>query len=184
MNTRANPHQEFLNWYQKLHEPFVRYCTSRAFGIMETEDLVQDAILATLQAFHTVNDKNKLLGFMIGVANNMLKNKMRRKKFHGDWEEELMEQLESKNLNPELATDISYLLKAIEQLSEKQKEALILFEISGFKIKEIAEIQESNESATKTRISRARKKVKEMLSEDNSQIPLSKRLAIYCSILF
>ena len=121
---------------------------------------------------------------MIGVANNLVRRAKRQMKFKGELDELALEKLESRTNDPEIALDIHYLLKAIQQLPNKQREALVLFEISGFNIKEISEIQTSSEGATKTRISRARRQLKELLSEDGRPMPLSKRLAIYASILF
>ena len=48
------------------------------------------------------------------------------------------------------------LYKALNTLPTNQKEALILFEISGFSIKEVCEIQKSSESAVKQRLKRGR----------------------------
>ena len=183
-NMKNNPHQEFLKWYEPLHEAFTRYCSSRACGLLETEDLVQESLLAVLSNFHKVEDKKRLLAYLFSVANNIVKNKKRRLKFHGNWDERVMEKLESRIQNPEIALDIHYLLKAIELLPARQKEALVLFEISGFNIREISIIQESSEAATKTRLSRARKKLAGLLSEDNPTMSLTQRLAIYASVLF
>lgn len=178
------PHQDFLKWYSPLHEGFTRFCSSHAWGIMETEDLVQESLLAVLQNFHQVTDKERLLAYLFSVAKNIVKNKKRRLKFHGTWDERIMEKLESRIIDPEIALDVHYLHKAIEQLPEKQKEAIILFEISGFKTQEIAEIQQSSIPAVKTRLSRGRQKLKEMLSEDKSPMSFAQRLAVYASILF
>lgn len=181
---KSDTNQKFLSWYEPHHDSFVRFCSSRAFGIMETEDLVQEALLKTLEGFDRIQDESKTLGYMIGIVQNIVRNQKRRMKFQGDWEELVLEKLESKTLNPEVALDIQYLLKALNQLPEKQSEAIMLFEISGFSIREIAEIQDSSESATKTRISRGRKKLKELLSEKSNSMTLSQRLAVYASILF
>lgn len=172
---------DFLKWYQPIHESFVRYCSSRAYGIVETEDLVQEAVLAALQGFNRLQEKDKLLGFMIGVVNNILRNKHRRKKFKAEWDEKVLEKLESQAPSPEIALDIHYLLKALDQLPEKQKDAILLFEVSGFSMLEISELQQSSLAATKTRISRGRQTLKKLLSEDGGRLPLSKRLAIYAS---
>ncbi len=182
--TTTNAHTQFLKWYEPIHEPFTRYCSSRAYGLMETEDLVQETILATLQGFTRIEQKEKLLNFMIGAVNNIIKNKLRRKKFRGSWDEELLDKLESQTLSPEVALDIHYLLKAMEQLPEQQKEALLLFEVSGFKIQEIADIQESSVSAVKTRLHRSRQKLRTLLSDKGTKQSLSGRLAAYASILF
>ncbi len=180
-----NNHEEFLQWYQPIHASFARYCSSRAYGWMEGEDLVQEAVLATLEAFYRIEKKEKLLSFMIGVVNNILKNRFRRAKFRAEWKEEVLEKMESRIGDPELALDIHYLHKCIDQLPENQKEALLLFEISGFSIKELALIQNTSPGAVKTRLSRARKTLQEMLNEgsiSSKKMPLSKRLAIYASL--
>lgn len=163
-------HQQFLTLYKPLHERFTRYCSSNAYGLMEAEDLVQETILATLQNFNRINDKNKLLPYMIGVANNIVKNLLRRQKFKGVFDENAALKLEGRIGNPEVALDIHYLYKALNQLPLKDKEAVILFEVNGFTIREISELQQSNEGATKTRLSRARQKLKELLSEDQPQL--------------
>lgn len=183
MITSKNTKQDFLIWYEPIHPALTRYCSSRAWGLMETEDLVQEAVLATLQNFHRVRDKEKLLGFMIGVVNNMIKNKLRRRKFRGTWDEKRMAQLESQITDPEVLLDIQYLHKTIEQLPERQREALTLFEISGFSIREISVIQQSTEAATKVRLSRSRKKLRELLDDKKSTMSISQRLAVYASIL-
>ncbi|MEM8907255.1 MAG: RNA polymerase sigma factor [Bacteroidota bacterium] len=181
---KTQTHAEFLKWYETIHEPFVRYCSSRAYGLIETEDLVQETILATLKGFSRIQHKEKLLGFMIGVVNNLIKNKLRRKKFRGQWDEVLLEKLESRAPSPEVALDIHYLLKAMEQLPARQKEALILFEVSGFSLREVAEIQESSVAAVKTRLHRSRQKLRTLLTDEGStSTSVSARLAAYASIL-
>lgn len=181
---KANTHQEFLSWYEPIHGSFIRYCSTVSYGIIETEDLAQEAILATLQNFSRVKDKQKLLGYMIGVVRNLVSNQRRRKKFQANWDEALLEQLENHTQSPEVALDIHFLLKALDQLPEKQKEAILLFEVSGFSMKEISVMQDSSVSATKTRISRGRKLLKEALADDTSKSSLTNRLAVFSSIIF
>lgn len=167
-------HQEFLTLYEPLHDRFTRYCSSNAYGLMETEDLVQETILCTLQQFERIHDKNKLLWYMIGVANNIVKNQLRRQKFKGTFDEHAANKLKARTGDPEVALDIHYLYKALHQLPAKDKEAVILFEISGFSIREISAAQKSSEGAVKTRLSRARQKLKEILSDQplKSKVPV------------
>jgi len=178
-----NNNQAFLHLYEPVHDQFVRYCSSQAYGILETQDLVQEAVLITLGAFDRIQNQQKLLSFMIGVVNNIVKNKRRRRKFQAEWDETVLAKLESQLQDPDVALDIQYLLKALQELPEKQREAIMLFEISGFSIREISDIQASSVSATKTRLSRARKQLRTLLSEESGRLPISKRLAIYASII-
>lgn len=180
---KTETHQEFLSLYQKIHEAFVRYCSSKAFGIMETEDLVQEAILAALKRFDQILDKDKLLSYLIGTVHNILRNKTRQLRFRGTWDDVLLEKIESKAPSPELALDIHYLLQEVAKLPKQQQEALILFEISGFSIREISALQHCTEGATKTRLSRARQILRKRLSDQSAKKSLSATLAAYASIL-
>ena len=157
--------QEFLTLYEPIHERFTRYCGSHAYGLMETEDLVHETILITLEKFSFIRDKNKLLPFMMAVAGNIMKTSWRKNRFRTPFDEEALTKLEAKINDPETALDVHYLYKALNQLHPKEKDAVLLFEVSGFSIKEISEIQQSNEGAVRTRLSRARQKLKEMLSD-------------------
>ena len=177
-------HAAFLLKYEPLHERFVRYCRSRAFGLLETEDLVQEAILIALRNFARIEDKEKLLGYLIGTVNNLVRQARRRQKFRGEWEDTALEKIQAKTTGPEVALDIHFLLKAIQHLPEKQREALLLFEVSGFSVREISEIQGDREGTVKTRLSRSRKGLRKMLSEDGRPMPMAQRLAIYASIVF
>ena len=177
-------HQDFLAQYESIHAPLTRYCRSKAFGIMATEDLVQEAVLTALKRYEFIRDKEKLLSYLIGTVNNIVKNSMRKLSRQGNWEEHFAQQLQSDAPSPEIAAEVNILLKEMSRLPEKQQEALILFEISGFSIKEIAKIQNGTESAIKTRLSRVRKKLRTKLSDQPAHYSLTKTLAAYASILF
>ena len=177
-------HTEFLRWYEPLHERFARYCATRAFGLLQTEDLVQEAVLAALQGWDRLRDKDRLLSYMIGIVNNLVRNHHRRGKFRAEWDEERLARLENRlGGDAELALDVHYLLRALEALPAEQREAIELFEISGFSIREVADIQQTTEGAVKTRLSRARRTLRETLSEDGRALTLGERLRIYATIL-
>ncbi len=162
-----NPHNEFLQAYQPIHSRFVKYCSSMAYGQMETQDLVQETILLTMQKWEEIRKKESLLAFMVGVAGRKLKAQARKSQRESrfEMEKESLRKMESKTQNPELAFDIHLLFKAMENLSEKEKECLVLFEISGFCIREVAEIQNESETAIKSRLSRSRQKLRQLLED-------------------
>jgi len=112
-----------------------------------------------------------------------LRNQQRRFKKTGRWNEEAFGRLAARLPDPALAADIRLLLRAIEQLPAHEQEALSLFELSGFSIRETAEALGISEAAVKTRLSRARARLREWLAEDGRPLSLSRRLAIYTSIL-
>jgi len=64
------------------------------------------------------------------------------------------------------APEDSELFSAVMKLDEKYRAVIHLYYYEDYQIKEIAEILGSSESAVKSRLSRARKLLKIMLSED------------------
>ncbi|MEL6140869.1 MAG: RNA polymerase sigma factor [Bacteroidota bacterium] len=184
MIIEAQKKSEFLAWYEPLHDRFLRYCDSRCLGLESAEDMVQDAILSALESWDRLADKDRLLAYMIGIVNNRLRNRLRSKAVHRRYLEARRRQLTDRlPARPEAVLDLHYLLKAMDELPELSKEALLLTAVSGFSIKKVAEIQQCSEGAVKTRISRARAQLKELLAEDGRPMSLAQRLRIYTSIL-
>jgi RNA polymerase sigma-70 factor, ECF subfamily len=159
-------HNLFLMHYRSIHDRFARYCANHSYGLMDAEDLMQETILATIQRFELIREKEKLLSYMISAANNIIRNHLRRKKFSAEYNEKAFRKMQSTFPDPEIALDVHHLHLALQQLPVKDKEAVLLFEVSGFSIEEIAAIQSSTSGATKTRLSRAREKIRQLLSDD------------------
>lgn len=178
-----NPHEEFLALYKPIHEQLARFCGSHAYGIMETQDLLQETILQTMQQFTRIKNKDRLLYYMIAVASNLVKNTLRRKKFSGKMDDKKLHGLESTVSDPSLLLDIQHLYEALNKLPMKMKEAIILFEINGLSMKEIAEIQQVKEGAVKTMVSRGRDKLRVMLSENKVELELSGGKTLFTLIL-
>lgn len=152
--------------YNRCHDAFLRYCSALAYGKMDTEDLVQDVLLSAYHKFEQINDKDQLLHYLIRAARNKSISNWRKKKYRAELLEQHTERLTAKGVNPEIMLDIQLMYRTLDQLPEEQKDAIILFEISGFSIKEIALIQNSTEGAIKTKISRGRKKLRQLLEDD------------------
>ena len=64
---------------------------------------------------------------------------------------------------PDANADVAHLYAALAKLNKKQREAIIMSEITGLKLEEVASIQASSLSAVKSRVSRGRKKLAKLL---------------------
>ena len=155
--------------YRTCHEPFLRYCSALCFGKMDTEDLVQDVLLSAFQKFDQIQNKNQLKHYLIRAARNTYINGWRRNKWKGEIAEKQLAALKNKDVSADKILDIELLYKILDLLPEKQKDALILFEISGFSMREIAEIQNSTEGAVKTKISRGREKMRSLIEKNTDE---------------
>lgn len=157
--------------YKPIHSRFLRYCRSMAYGQMDTQDLVQESVLVALQRWEEIDKKTSLLAFLIGTARKLLQNHYRKaSRFRSmDQESEALRKMESQTGNPELALEIHFLHQAMARLGTAEQECLVLFEISGFSLQEIADLRGEGLSAIKSRVSRARQRLRIMLEDGNAQ---------------
>jgi len=165
MSNKKQTH--FLKAYQPCHDDFLRYCSAIAHGKMDTEDLVQDVLLTTYSNFDKIKNKGQLLHYLIRAARNRSISNWRKGKYKAEWSDQLTDRLVAQDVSADTILEIQQLYRTLDQLPEKQKDALILFEINGFSMKEIAAIQNSTEGAVKTNISRGRKRLKKLLVTSN-----------------
>ena len=163
-----NKQQEhFLKLYEPVHDGFERFCRARVFGNMEYQDLMNDTLLIAYQKFDTLKSPTAFLSFLIGISVRILANHHKKKK-EDSWIESSDFDLQDVNANTERDAEVYMLYKALSLLSEEQRECIILFEISGFSIKEIMGIQKASESAVKQRLKRGRAKLIEILSFESN----------------
>jgi RNA polymerase sigma-70 factor (ECF subfamily) len=66
--------------------------------------------------------------------------------------------------------DIKLIRKCISELNAEQRDAILLFHIMGFSIKEITENLTITEAALKNRLVRGRENLKKLLSDKESRL--------------
>lgn len=159
-----------MKHYEAIHMPLVRYCDSRSYGLMDTEDLVQETVLRTLEGYESIREQSRLLSYMIGMANNICRNVQRslgRQRKHLG---EVGRRLYISPAQPDQITEIELLYEKISELGNDEREAILMFEVSGFAIKEVAEALDRSEGATKTLLSRARGKLRSLMISNFEQV--------------
>ncbi len=167
----ADPKQQaFLKAYQACHEPFVRYCSALSYGRMDTEDLVQDVLLSAYSRWEQIEQRGRFLHYLIRSARNRSISNWRKRRFKAELTERHARRLLAQQVSPEVLLDIQLLYRTLDKLPEKQRDALVLFEVSGFSMKEIAEIQQTTVGAVKTKISRGRSRLRELLAEHTDSV--------------
>ncbi len=155
--------QKFLQLYEPVHDRFERFCRARVFGNMEYQDLMNDTLLIAYQKLATLKSEKAFLSFLIGISVRVLANNHKKKKEEAYPQHESFDVLDV-NSATEKQVEIFLLYKTLSILPEAQRECIILFEISGFSIKEIMAIQNVSESAVKQRLKRGRAKLVEILT--------------------
>ncbi len=158
-------HAYFMKLYEPVHARFERFCRARVYGRMDYEDLMNETLLVAYQKLDTLKSEAAFLSFLFSIAVRILANDNRKKKEELEVSEHALKAFPDVNANSDIDTDVTFLHQALNCLPEAQKEAIILFEIAGFNLKEISEIQEATLSAVKQRLKRGRESLTEILTK-------------------
>lgn len=162
---KESQQEYFLKLYKPIHDRFERFCRARVYGNMEYEDLMNDTLLIAFQKIKSLKSEAAFFSFLVGISIRVLANHHKKKKEDSLREHDHLN-INDVNANTSRDAEISMLYQALSLLPDVQRECIILFEISGFSIKEIMEIQQSSESAIKQRLKRARASLKEIISHN------------------
>lgn len=165
-----NQREEFMELYGPLHNRLSRFIQSMVWNREDARDLLSETILKTYEKFYTIRNKESLLYFMFTVAANLIKKYRHKSSLKIVMTESHMNQrMDSGNsIYDKIA--LQELYQMMEQLPAQQKEALVMYEISGVTMEEIAKIQGGTLSGVKSRIARARQKLIELMEQDSNSI--------------
>ena len=153
-----------MSYYEPVHARFERFCKARVYGEMDFKDLMHDTLVVAYEKFDKVQHADTFLYYLFGITIRLLANANRKKQALLTRDGDLLSlELTVRNLS-EQQFEHEQLYAALALLPEIQKESLVLYEISGFSVKEIAKIHECTEDAVKQRLSRGRKTLIQILS--------------------
>lgn len=140
------------------------FVKSRVYGQLDFKDLMHDSLIIAFNKFESLKEEKAFLHFLFGIAIRILSNNRKKKSL--DYHDNLNSVVSSTPVlsDTERNIELEHLKIALSRLPEEQKEAILLFEIGGFSIKEIASLQEVSESAVKQRLSRGRQNLLVLLT--------------------
>jgi len=130
-------------------------------------DILSETILAAYEKFETVKQPDSFFGFLVMIARRKFYKHLWRQKFFRRYDESDSDRMVDHGTSPDAHADVAILHAALAKLPVLQREAVSLFEIAGFSLVEIAEIQNSSLSAVKARVCRARAKLATLLGARN-----------------
>ena len=160
----ASKQNRFLALYEPIHDRFERFCRARVYGDLDYKDLMNETLLLAYSKFDTLKSDKAFLSFLFTIAVRYLASNAKKdqKKLNNEGID--LSTIADKQANPETSTNVYLLHEALALLPVEQKEAIILFEISGFSIKDISKIQNAGESAVKQRLKRGRERLTAILT--------------------
>ena len=147
------------------YEDALRYCRALCVrgGAAVAEDVAHDAFLSAMEHFGELRDHERFRPWLFQIITRAHAQALRR----AFWRRFLPipDDPDSGSFGDVLAevplSDERLLLdQALARLSERERAAVLLFEVGGFSLVEIAEIQgDTSLSAVKSRLSRARSRL-------------------------
>lgn len=158
--------EAFLELLEPVRADLSRFANAMTSNRDDAYDLVSDTILVAYEGFEKIRKKESFKAWLFTVASRLFKRNKWRRRFFGKYDADLAEQIADPEPSPDTNIDVQVLYNALEKLPIKQKEAVILFEISGFSLEEIRELQGGTLSGVKSRLKRARERLAELLDAD------------------
>lgn len=132
----------------------------------KAEDILQEIFIKLYKNIDQLDDPDKLKPWLYKITNNTIIDYYRKRKDTAVQIEELEGvpeyQEESSNMNEEILTCLKSFLY---ELPDKYRDPLVMYEFKGMKHKDISEELNISMSGSKTRIQRAREKLKEALCQ-------------------
>jgi RNA polymerase sigma-70 factor (ECF subfamily) len=132
----------------------------------EAEDATQEILLKLWSNKQKIEDYKNVEAFSMTMTKNFCLDRLKSKQaqnlkiVHSNYKDEntsLQKQVELKD-------SVSWVSKIIEQLPEQQKIILQLRDIEDYDFEEIAKVLEMNQTAIRVSLSRARKTIREKLT--------------------
>lgn len=144
-------------------EPLERFALSLCRNRNSAKDLVSETILLALEKFDTLKNKQAFLKWIFTILHRQYITGLRRIIKYRNEESINIDLLFGESLSADDLVDLNMLYTTIDELNPVEKSAILLFEIMGYPIVEIAEIQDTTVSNIKVRLHRARKHLKQKL---------------------
>ena len=153
--------------WEAFHAPLQRFIRARVSDDTVAEDILQDVFLKIHQHIDTLKDVKKLESWVYQITRNAIIDSYRDRQ----QPKESLETPEALGLTEDLPDDdvVSELFPSVRamvtNLPERDRQALILTEYQGFTQKELGERLGISFPGAKSRVQRAREKLKQQLLE-------------------
>ncbi len=157
--------QEFQNSVYPLKNKLFRFARRMLDHTEEAEDVVQEAFIRLWNRREKLDEYRSVEALAMITTKNLCLDKIKARRFPVENIENHRQFIE--NMPDEEKVDHSDLVyrlhQAIKLLPEQQQMIMHLRDIEGYEFNDIAEVVEMNENAIRVALSRARKRIRELL---------------------
>ena len=170
-------HKDFLSDLEPHYNDALQYCRALCARWLpsEAEEVLQNALVKALTHHASLQDRSRFRSWLFQIITRTFYSTVRGafwKRFIPLQPAGEVEPIPLVYARDEPHDERWMLHRALATLSPKERAALLLFEIGGFSIEEIATIQQAKSiSAIKSRLSRSRQKLRGALSDTEEGRP-------------
>jgi RNA polymerase sigma-70 factor, ECF subfamily len=162
--------QRFLELLAPVQKKLSDFCLAMTRNSDAAYDLMGDTVLAAYESFEGLKETQAFVSFLFTIARRKYWRRRVRSKLFGTYEPDVAEQIGDPGVRPWISVDIQALYDAITKLPAKHREAIIMFEISDCSIEEIRQVQGGSVSAVKSRLSRGRRQLAQLLGVNDDRL--------------
>lgn len=150
---------EFSKVYKKYKDEVYNYVFWRVYNEEDALDITQEIFMKVYRGLPEFKGKSSIKTWIFAIARNTVINYLKRNRYK---EEDIENYVLSYNPDRDVHMKV-LVLKAMERLSDEQREVIKLYFFDGFSYKEIAELLQISVGTVKSRLSRAKAVLKEKL---------------------
>lgn len=158
-NTIKHTAEEMEIFYRKYSQKVYKVCFSYMKNEFDAADIMQEVFMKWLTCKSPPKGDKYEIAWLVVTAGNLCKNHIRDRKYSKRVSETYIENI-AENCDIFENNDI---LETIMELDDKYKTVVYLFYYEGMSAKDIAKYTKSNYASVRSRLSRARKILKEKL---------------------
>ncbi|MBM24214.1 MAG: RNA polymerase subunit sigma [Chloroflexi bacterium] len=151
--------------YDKYHKDMYRYALNLSKSKPEAEDIVQESLLRAWSGIENLNDLSSSKSWLLTIVRREFLRKIEQAKRRKEDELSDSEYLLPSDFDLDNQAELNEVINLILLLEEEYKEILLLQSVYGYKVKEISDLLNINENTISTRVFRARKQLKELMSK-------------------
>jgi RNA polymerase sigma factor (sigma-70 family) len=158
--TRDGNERAFEAIVHRYHRPLLRYC-SRLLSAARADDAVQQTFLSAHRAIHAGDAELNLRPWLYRIAHNASLNLLRQNGFDHDQVSEEIDGVETPPQAFERGERLRTVVAAVQELPERQRNAIVLQAVEGRSYDEIATELGVSDGAVRQLLNRARTTLRE-----------------------
>ena len=160
-------HEIFIGAYDDFNDAIFRHCLFRLSDRERAKDISQETFIRIWKYMSEGGEIKHMRAFVYRIANNLIIDEYRKKKtisLEKLHEEEGFDPVGSENMESiEKKFDAQAILKVLDRIDTKYREALVMRYVDDLTPKEIAEITGESENNISVRIHRGTRQLKKLI---------------------